>query len=362
MLKNIGYVWVIIIISLLITLLANLRMITQIYDLLNQQEIINNTPESELTKETERLIFLFRVGLKNLISEFIMLIFIIFFNYSWKDYIIPEKLPVTKRTTLLIISNILLLFVLVYADFNLEKYLSPASKISLSNKSYYIKKYFINHLPVLILAFITPYILLKIKKIQLTEQHLIKIKEEKSKAELSALKEQISPHFFFNTLSTLSTVIRNETKKESLDFIQDMSNTYHYTLTSSKANLVVLKEELSFIDSYISLLEKRFEKKLFFNISISKEVVNSKIPPMSIQLLVENAVQHNIMTVKKPLEVKIYNTMNYICIENNLQEKEITESFGIGLKNLNNRYKLITNNEITIEKENNWFRVKLPIL
>nr|WP_246616000.1 histidine kinase [Aquimarina litoralis] len=192
--------------------------------------------------------------------------------------------------------------------------------------------------------------------------NLVKIKEEKSIAELSALKEQISPHFFFNTLSTLSSIIRKDSKEASLEFINDMSNTYRYSLSSTNSNLVIVKEELEFIKSYTDLLQKRFGSKLSIRLNIDSGVYHNRIPPMSIQLLIENAIQHNIISTESPLVIQVYSKDDYIHVENNLNEKEKVQSFGIGLMNLNNRYKLIANKEIYIEKKHDIFLVKLPLL
>ena len=115
--------------------------------------------------------------------------------------------------------------------------------------------------------------------------------------------------------------------------------------------MVTLKEELDFIRSYKDLLQKRFGEKLKIHLNIPEETYGTDIPPMSIQLLIENALQHNIITSEIPLKIAVYTEGDYICIQNSLHEKKEVESFGIGLMNLSNRYKLIANKEIYIEKK-----------
>jgi sensor histidine kinase YesM len=200
------------------------------------------------------------------------------------------------------------------------------------------------------------------KKMRIAEQENLRLVEEKSKAELSALKEQLSPHFFFNTLSTLSAIVRNEKKEVGLEFIGEISKTYQYTL-ATKQDLVTLKEEMSFLESYLFLLKKRYGEKLSFSQDLPEDILSSEIPPMSLQLLVENAIQHNVITREKPLHIRIFTEKGMICVENNLQEKESgLDSFGIGLQNLSNRYRLLSQKDIIITKDKQKFGVKLPLL
>jgi sensor histidine kinase YesM len=346
--KKTHYIWFIIIAAVLITLLANIGLLNRFYKLSQLQELS--------AARQEEYYFIIKIGFFSAISELVMLIVFIFYNYSWKDVIIPQNMSQQKKVFLIVLTNLLLLCCFICADFFISKYGTRLIANEPFNGTY-LQNYFINHLSVLIIAFIAPYVLLRMQKARAMELNLNQMKEEKSIAELAALKEQISPHFFFNTLSTLSTIVRNDSKEASLEYIQDISNTYRYTLTSTKADLVTLQEELDFIKSYTYVLQKRFDTKLTFEISISDTILQSKIPPMSLQLLVENAIQHNVITSETPLNIYMY-----LFVENNLQEKNAVESFGIGLVNLNNRYKLITNTEIIIERESALFRVQLPII
>ena len=194
------------------------------------------------------------------------------------------------------------------------------------------------------------------------KKHLPSEVGETLKAELASLKEQISPHFFFNTLSSLSSIIRLNGKNESLKFLDKMSQVYRYILESNQNDLVKLKDEIEFLNAYFFLLRKRFGEKLILEIEISPDLNETYIPPMALQLLVENAFQHNTITNSAPLKIKIFNKNGMICVQNNLQKKKSSESFGIGLPNLLKRYQLIAGKEIIINKNTSIFSVKIPVI
>lgn len=206
------------------------------------------------------------------------------------------------------------------------------------------------------------YFALLFQKLRRQEVEKAQLLEEKTQAELSALKDQISPHFFFNTLSSLSTLVRNESKDTVLEFIQELSSTYRYTLASKQQDLVAIEDELTFVRSYLFLLKKRFGEKLSVHIDIPKELGKRQLPPISLQVLVENAVKHNIMTRDRPLEIRFFVDQHYLVVENNLQEQQQSSGMGLGLENLSNRFRLLTQQEIIIEKDANRFIVKLPFL
>jgi len=295
-----------------------------------------------------------------------IIVFVIFFlagmlNYSWADALLGRFYVRRGRIPIVILLNLVVFFILIptgkwfHTWYFLDRYENKEIEFEIQN-------FLVINISVFLLAIVVANLLLLMKKMKLSEQENLRLVEEKSRAELSALKEQISPHFFFNTLSTLSTIVRNEKKEVGLEFIGEISKAYQYTL-ATKEDLVPLKEELTFIDSYIFLLKKRFGEKLSFQIEIPEKVHDSRIPPMSLQLLVENAIQHNVITRESPLLIRIFTEGQCICVENRLQEKESgVESFGIGLQNLSNRYRLLSEKDIIITKDKQIFGVKLPLL
>ena len=221
-------------------------------------------------------------------------------------------------------------------------------------------------------AVLFAYILILIDKVRTAEIDNARLTEEKAKAELASLKEQISPHFLFNTLSSLSAIIRQNDKSSSLKFVDKMSQVYRYILESAEKDVVTVEEELDFLQAFVFLLEKRFGTKFRLNIDIPADWHASKIPPMALQLLVENAIQHNAILQSAPLMVNVSTNDHKIIVQNNIRsdamnrvstsEHACSDGFGIGLANLQKRYHLLANQEIIIENKPDVFVVKLPII
>jgi two-component system LytT family sensor kinase len=181
------------------------------------------------------------------------------------------------------------------------------------------------------------------------------------KSELSLLKGQLNPHFFFNALSSLSAVVREDPRKAQ-QYIHHLSKVFRYSLESSKANLVPLSEELQAVRSFAELMKMRYEDGFELLFPSEEEVNGAQLPPMSLQLLVENALKHNIASVQQPLRVEIRLADHSLEVRNNLQPVRFPEpGTGIGLANLNERYKIILHREIEIIRNDKDFIVKLPL-
>ncbi len=194
-----------------------------------------------------------------------------------------------------------------------------------------------------------------------------KIKEQKviagtASAKFDALKNQLDPHFLFNSLNVLTSLIE-ENPTNAQKFTTSLSKVYRYVLEQKDKELVSVDEELNFAKTYMSLLKMRFEDSIIFEMPEQASNPESKVVPLSLQLLLENAVKHNIVTSSKPLHIKIYEDGNVLVIENNLQLKDIVKkSSGVGLSNIMQRYNLLTNRKININKEANRFAVAIPML
>lgn len=189
-----------------------------------------------------------------------------------------------------------------------------------------------------------------------------KYKKESAEFEFEMLQAQINPHFLFNSLNTLSSLVYEDADR-SADFIRKLSDVYRHVLESRNKDIVSIKEELEFTKSFIFLLEIRFDQKLNIHVEIDEEKLDKQIPPLTLQLLIENAVKHNIVSEKKPLSIKVFNDENYVLVENPLQLKPGNEERnGMGLKNISNRYKAICNKTVIIDDSNNKFTVKVPII
>ncbi len=186
---------------------------------------------------------------------------------------------------------------------------------------------------------------------------------EREKFKYNQLKNQLNPHFLFNSLNTLSAMVYTKTPDESVEYIDKLSDFYRYVLVNEGKNLIPLKEEVEIINKYGDILKTRFQDGFVLNINLNEEDLNKKILFMSLQLLVENAVKHNIASKEKPLTVNIYSENNFIVVSNNkIIRKDNVVSTGIGLNNLNERYKIVANKEIKIIDDKEKFTVKIPMI
>ena len=199
-------------------------------------------------------------------------------------------------------------------------------------------------------------------KSRLIEIEKNKLERITAEQKLSTLKNQVNPHFLFNSLNTLVTIIPDEPEL-AIKFVQELSKSYRKILEVRDEKLITLEKELESLDSYIYLLKTRFHKKLEIINVLDDDVMDQFILPLSLQILIENAVKHNITSAKKPLKIKIYNQDNYVVVENNLQKKD--QNYGstkLGLANIKSRYQLLINRNIKVEETTESFRVKLPII
>jgi two-component system, LytTR family, sensor kinase len=190
-----------------------------------------------------------------------------------------------------------------------------------------------------------------------------RLENEKLKAELITLRQQLNPHFLFNALNSLSSLMREDVAKSQI-FLANLSILMRFSLDFQKKDLVTLAEEGRLLDAYTYLLKIRFGDRLTFYFD-NLETAKGKIPPMALQLLIENAINHNEISSKKPLEIriKINENKKNITTSNNINPKNTpSEGTGMGLYNLNTRYMLLTEKEIEIEDGEGIFKVTIPIL
>lgn len=182
-------------------------------------------------------------------------------------------------------------------------------------------------------------------------------------AELEALKNQIDPHFIFNSLNTLSYLIEEKPQKAK-QFNDNLADVYRYILQNKARDLVLLQEEIHFVEDYFSLLKIRFEKALQLHIAIDTALFDQYlVPPISLQVLMENAIKHNEFSDTMPLRVEIKLEGDAVVFRNQISTKAVRKpSSKIGLKNLNERYRLTTGKTIGIEATDKMFTVLLPVL
>jgi len=197
---------------------------------------------------------------------------------------------------------------------------------------------------------------------QKLEIALIKEKETALQFQLNSLKLQINPHFLFNNFSTLSELIESEPETAS-DFLSHLSKVYRHIVRNLNVNLIDLRDELKFIDSYFYLMKLRHGEGIKVNIDSDLRTSNYKIPPASLQLLVENAIKHNAFSAEQPLIIDIRAEKDYLVVRNLKQPLECpAESTGIGQSNIASRYSLLSSKEIRIENSDHLYSVSIPLL
>lgn len=175
------------------------------------------------------------------------------------------------------------------------------------------------------------------------------------------LLQQLQPHFLFNTLSTLKSLIMNDSQV-AVDYVLKLSEFLRYAQTSTETEKRTLKEELDFTNDYVSLQTTRYDDGFICTINIPAEILYRKVPVFSIQTLVENALKHNRIRSSNPISIEIFYDNTYIVVKNTKLVKPLIQKSGTGLKNLNNRYKLLSEKEIIVEDTHDFFIVKIPLI
>ncbi|MGM1431234.1 sensor histidine kinase [Sphingobacterium lactis] len=184
----------------------------------------------------------------------------------------------------------------------------------------------------------------------------------KAIAQLESLKNQIDAHFLFNSLNVLIGLIEEDQKK-AISYTRSLSTIYRYILEHKDQDTVLIQDEISFTKNYVALLKLRFEEAIQLDIANNPELEQGYTVPLALQLLLENCIQHNKASEEEPLQISIYFEDGHLVVQNNLQEKQHNHrSTKLGLANIRDRYRLVSEKEIEISKTNTHFTVKLPIL
>lgn len=181
-------------------------------------------------------------------------------------------------------------------------------------------------------------------------------------AQYENLRSQVNPHFLFNSLNTLASQV--ECNPEAVSFVENLSDFLRYSLSNTGRELVPLSEEIQMLRKYKYLQQSRFGQNLEINIDVDEKTQNTYIAPLALQMLVENAIKHNIISKDKPLTINIYlSNNNYLSVENKLQKKiEPGRSTGIGLKNISNRYQYLTTRKVIFLESSLKFKVSIPLI
>lgn len=194
------------------------------------------------------------------------------------------------------------------------------------------------------------------QQIRMANEVLLKTNAE---TRYEVLKNQVNPHFLFNSFNTINSLILRD-KNEAMNFVNNMSDVFRYVLESRE--MVTLEDELRILGAYIEMLKGRHGQKIMVEAAIDDKMLSYKLPPMALQILVENAVKHNVVSSKYPLHIRIF-TSGDLIVSNDLKEKKIRErSTGLGLSNLNQRSRYLSNRDITIRRTEDEFIVMVPLI
>lgn len=261
----------------------------------------------------------------------------------------------TVRTIILILTNILVLLVFL-AIFNFLFPWVTGEEVSERTRGFSNFNYTVL---MVVLFFISRVLRLQIDQ-QESKLENERLKQQNLQNELAALKNQIDPHFLFNSLNSLTSLIREN--KPATQFVNKLSHMYRYILQSGDSDMVTLKEELKFLQSYAYLIETRYRDRFNLNIEIGDNYLDEKVPPLALQLLVENAVKHNEISASHPLYVNIFQNNGSLFVENKIRPRtNLAEGTKNGLANLKKRYELLLKQQLTIRTDNDTFSVELPL-
>ena len=198
------------------------------------------------------------------------------------------------------------------------------------------------------------------KQWQLHFSNSIILEKDKLEAEYNALKAQVNPHFLFNSLNSLMSLLDNNPKAEQ--YVQDLSDYLRYVLLSNAREEVPLSEEMENLERFFHLQKLRFEENLHVKIDIQSDLLHHHIPPLVLQMLVDNCIKHNVISNKKPLYITISSNGNKIRVQNNVQKKLTESSTGQGLKNIEGRFRFISDEPISIDSNDICFSVTIPLV
>jgi two-component system, LytTR family, sensor kinase len=188
-----------------------------------------------------------------------------------------------------------------------------------------------------------------------------RLKKERIEAQYETLKSQVNPHFLFNSLNVLTTLVHKDANLAE-QFIKQLSNNYRYILDTREREVVSIEEEINNLEAYIFLMKIRFGESLKCHIEVENI---GQIAPLTLQMLVENALKHNEVSKAYPLSIEVLLEENneYIVVKNNLQKKNnVADSTGVGLENIKSRYKFLSDKTMIITQDTDYFTVKIPII
>lgn len=343
--NNNKYILLIVIVSLSVGFLIHFPELVSLTDRFERQTLFPGMSPSDV---------LFEVGYTFLSLLILFVINTFLFNFNHSTARITRLKVLLSFVLMCILSKVLgEFFVYLHQNFNV-----PAIDTMVHHYLHPVRDFIIS-LIVTGTCYIS-YLIRQHQTVLLQNEQLV---AENIQNQYQALKDQLNPHMLFNSLNTLQSLVRENTERAQ-DYIRELSSVLRYTLQENDTHTVSLREEMNFVDAYIFLMKMRYEDNLIFKITIDSHLMNYRLPPLSIQLLVENAIKHNEISNRNPLTIFIRtNEENSLCIENILQlRRSSAPGTGVGLTNLSKRYQLIFRKEIQIAETNGTFSVCIPLV
>jgi Putative regulator of cell autolysis len=291
-----------------------------------------------------------------LIAVFLINILLLYILFRFQFWVIKKQKRTEKRIWILIVGSIALVFVLSPIFSSIQWYLYTENVLSNIHLSVHFAKD-------LVLLFITFLFTTLISLGESTQKTLIenqRLSLENLQNRYDALKNQVDPHFLFNSLNTLNGLIGYDDEKAH-EYVEQLSSVFRYTMQNRP--VIQLADELNFVEAYIYLVKIRYNDSLRIDFRANENYFEYYALPFSVQSLVENAVKHNVISKKYPLSITIETTdKETIKVTNNIQLKPEGVSSGIGLANLNERYQLLFDKEIVISRDDSFFAVEIPLI
>jgi len=328
--------------ALVVTLLFNVPRLLIIFT----QGELANTYDWTLSDAFIRLVLTF------LFSWIILNI-----NILWKDWWLTGFSPVKKQVNLFVI-NLIVILIFAAIFVLLKEVFSPTT---MWNRRQLFFIAIISYSAIFCILWLTAKVINLNYRQQLDFLEKERLKQESIRSQLNTLRNQINPHFLFNTLNSLNSLIRQKSDEAPL-FVEKLSFLLRYTLQSTEKDFITLKEELAFLKAYVFLQKKRFGEKFQVSSDLPDNWMEKELPALSLQLLVENAIKHNVISNRTPLVIHIYVEGNHLVVSNPVQKRrDNVESTGKGLSGLSKRFQFLKNTTIKVSKEDGNFIVKLPM-
>lgn len=304
-----------------------------------------------------KAIFLQFLSIRTLFA-FLSVIFTFFFLFKFQFWVIKKTKKHQKGLAIkLLLGSFVLTIILSIISADINWMLFPQEGATLNMV---LTVHFFRDLIILVITALITTILLMWDKRQETIIENQKLSMENLQNRYEALKNQVDPHFLFNSLNTLNGLIGYDDEKAH-DYLDQLSSVFRYTMQNKK--IIYVEEELSFVESYIYLMKIRYNESLQVESNIDVKYLKYHILPFGLQLLIENCIKHNVISNKYPLLITIETTENEtIKVKNTIRLKPDVLSSGVGLNNLNERYKLVFEKEIKIHQDETFFTVEIPLV